>query len=216
MSHLQPTGFLAQPASGGGPGLLVLHPWWGLNDTVKAFCERLATEGFVAFAPDLYHGKVAATIEDAEILSSGLKSEQVKADLADAVAFLSDLTSTGGRGLGVIGFSLGAYYALGLSVDDPDPIRAVVVFYGTGQGDYQRSKAAYLGHFADTDDYEPASEVKRLERALVAAGRPVTFFTYKGTGHWFFEQDRSDAYDPEAARLAWERTVPFLRNALSY
>jgi carboxymethylenebutenolidase len=187
-----------------------------LNDTVKTFCERFATEGFVAFAPDLYHGKVAATIKDAETLSSSLKSEQVKSDLADSVAFLSDLTATGGRGLGVIGFSLGAYYALGLSADDPDPIRAVVVFYGTGEGDYKRSKAAYLGHFADTDDYEPASEVKSLERALVAAGRPVTFFTYKGTGHWFFEQDRSDAYDPEAARLAWERTVPFLRNALSY
>jgi len=183
---------------------------------MKALCERLATEGFVAFAPDLYHGKVAATIKDAEILSSSLKSEQVKADLAHAVAFLSDLTAKGVRGLGVIGFSLGASYALGLSVDDPDHIRAVVVFYGTRKGDYKRSKAAYLGHFADTDDYEPASDVNSLERALVTAGRPVTFFTYKGTGHWFFEQDRPDAYDQEAAQLAWERTVPFLRNALSY
>jgi carboxymethylenebutenolidase len=214
MPHEQPHGFLAVPTTGKGPGLLVLHAWWGLNETMKALCKRLAAEGFVTFAPDLYRGKIAATIEDAKILSRGLNDTQAKSDIADAVSFLSERTDLTGPGLGVIGFSLGVYFALGLSTEDPDRVRAVVVFYGTGPGDFNRSKAAYLGHFGETDEYEPAAEVKSLEDALRTAGRPVTFHTYAGTGHWFFEPDRSDAYNEGAARLAWERTVAFLRKEL--
>lgn len=214
MPHRQPPGFLAIPDMGKGPGLMVLHPWWGLNETMKALCGRLATEGFITLAPDLYRDKIAATIKDAEILSSKLNEAQAKSDIADAVTFLSERADPTGPGLGVIGFSLGAYYALGLSLEDPDRVRTVVVFYGTRSGDYRRSKATYLGHFAQTDDYEPASDVRSLEDSLRAAGRPVTFHTYAGTGHWFFEQDRSDAYNERAAKLAWERTVTFLREEL--
>jgi len=216
MPHPQPQGFLAIPAMGKGQGLLVLHPWWGLNETMKALCGRLATEGFITFAPDLYRGKIAATIKDAEILSSQLNEMQAKSDIADAVTYLSERADLVGPGLGVIGFSLGAYFALGLSLEDPDRVRAVVVFYGTRSADYSRSKAAYLGHFAQTDDYEPASNVSSLEDALRTAGRPVTFHTYVGTGHWFFEQDRSDAYNEAAAKLSWERTVAFLREELPF
>lgn len=216
MPHPQPQGFLTIPAIGKRRGLLVLHPWWGLNETMEALCRRLATEGFITFAPDLYRGKTATTIKEAEILSSQLNETQAKSDIADAVTYLSERADLIGPGLGVIGFSLGAYYALGLSLEDPDRVRAVVVFYGTRSADYGRSKAAYLGHFAQTDDYEPASDVSRLENALRTAGRPVTFHTYVGTGHWFFEQDRSDAYNELAAKLAWERTVAFLREELPF
>ena len=208
-------GFLATPATGKGPGLIVLHAWWGLNDTLKALCRRLATEGFLTFAPDLYRGKIAATIEDAKILSGELNETQAKSDIADAVSFLTERADLTGPPLGVIGFSLGAYLALGLSVEDPDRVRTVVIFYGTGGGDFKLSKASYLGHFAEHDDFEPATEVRSLEDALRTAGRPVTFHTYAGTGHWFFEQDRSDAYSEAAAKLAWERTVAFLRRELS-
>jgi carboxymethylenebutenolidase len=214
MPHSQPQGFLAIPALGKGPGLLLLHPWWGLNDAMKALCGRLATEGFVTFAPDLYHGKTAATIKDAEILSSELNETQAKSDIADAITFLSERADLPGPGIGLIGFSLGAYYALSLSLEDPDRVRTVVVFYGTRSGDYRRSKATYLGHFAQTDEYEPASNVRSLEDSLRAAGRPVTFHTYVGTGHWFFEQDRPDGFNEGAAKLAWERTVAFLRKEL--
>jgi carboxymethylenebutenolidase len=214
MSHRQPPGFLATAAPGKGPGLIVLHPWWGLNETIKAFCGRLAREGFITFAPDLYRGKLATTIKDAEILSSALDATQAKSDVADAVTFLSERADLAGPGLGVIGFSLGAYFALGISLEDPERMRAVVVFYGTRGGDYGRSKASYLGHFAETDAYESASDVRSMEDALRAAGRPVTLHTYAGTGHWFFEPDRSDAYHEGAARLAWERTVAFLKKEL--
>jgi len=215
MSQPHPQGYLALPGTGKGPGVLVLHPWWGLNDTMKALCGRLAAEGFIAFAPDLYHGKVATSIEDAENLRRQLNNKQAKADIADAVAYIEELVDANRPGLGVIGFSLGAYYALGLSLEAPKHLRAVVVFYGTRSGDYKASRAAYLGHYAETDEWVPASGIKRLERALRAAGRPETFHTYEGTGHWFFEQDRSGAYKEAAAHSAWERTLAFLRHELS-
>lgn len=213
MRHLEPEGFLAVPRTGEGRGVLVLHAWWGLNDTIKAFCVRLAGEGFVVFAPDLYHGQVVTRIEDAERLSNALDVQQARADIAAAVDLLAERATPGGRGLAVIGFSLGAYYALDLSVTDPERIRAAVVFYGTGPGDYGRSKADYLGHFAEADPFEPEENVAWLERALREAGRPVTFYRYPGTGHWFFEQDRTEAYHQAAAAMAWERTLTFLRDS---
>jgi carboxymethylenebutenolidase len=119
-----------------------------------------------------------------------------------------------GPTLGVVGFSLGAYFALGLARERPQQIGAVVLFYGTRPGDDTSARAAYLGHFAETDEFEPAASVEQLEQQLRQAHRPVTFYTYPATGHWFFEQDRPDAYNPAAAELAWQRTVAFLRSTL--
>ena len=215
MPHTQPDGYLAIPSTGKDGAVLVLHAWWGLNDTMKAFCTRLAESGLVAFAADLYHGKVADNIADAETLSDALfgNPNQAKADIAEATAFLNERAGQADRGLAVIGFSLGAYYALDLSVTDPEHIRSVVIFYGTRPGDYSSSRAAYLGHFAETDEFEPQSEVDKLEAALRRAGRPVSFYRYSGTGHWFFEPDRSQAFNQAAASLAWDRTLAFLRRS---
>jgi carboxymethylenebutenolidase len=219
MTQAQPRGFLALPSTGNGPGVLVLHAWWGLNDTIKAFCTRLAEAGFVAFAPDLYHGKVADTIAEAETLGSALDTNhlQARAEVAAASHFLHERAeqngATGRPGLAVIGFSLGAYYALDLSVAEPEQIQRVVLFYGTGPAEFSRAQAAYLGHFAVDDEYEPQANVDELEADLRQAGRPVTFYRYPGTGHWFFEPDRADAYDEAAANLAWERTLAFLQGS---
>jgi carboxymethylenebutenolidase len=215
MTHSQPQGFLAVPPTGKGPGVLVLHAWWGLNDTIKAFCTRLAEAGFVAFAPDLYHGKVADTIAEAETLGQALDANhrQAKAEIAEAAMFLNERVGQAGGGLAVIGFSLGAYYALDLAAADPEYIHSVVLFYGTGGGDFSNSRAAYLGHFAENDEFEPPANVDELEDSLRQAGRPVTFYSYPGTGHWFFEPDRSQAYNQAAASLAWERTLAFLKRS---
>jgi carboxymethylenebutenolidase len=197
---------------------LVLHAWWGLNETIKSVCNRLAGEGFVAFAPDLFHGKTAVTREEADALSSSMEADggkQVRADVAAAADYLAADARTRGSGLGVVGFSFGVDYALLLAADDPDRVRAVVIFYGTTPADHTRSKAAYLGHFAETDEFQPAARVEGLESALRAAGRPVTFHRYAGTGHWFFEPDRADAYRPDAAQLAWERTISFLLETMA-
>jgi carboxymethylenebutenolidase len=217
MIQTQPDGFLAIPSSGTGPGVLVLHAWWGLNDPMKAFCSRLANAGFTAFAPDLYHGKIANTIPDAEALGQGLDAnyKQAKAEIAEAAKFLSERAGKADAVLAVIGFSLGAYYALDLAASDPEHVKFVILFYGTGGGDFSTSKAAYLGHFAEDDEFEPPSNMDALEKVLREAGCPVTFHRYPGTGHWFFEPDRTLAYNKTAAELAWERTLAFLNLAFS-
>ena len=210
-------GYLALPEDSNGSGILVLHAWWGLNNTIKAFCTRLAESGFVAFAPDLYHGKVADIIADAEILGKALDANhlQAKAEIADATKFLKERVGQSDRGLAVIGFSLGAYYALDLAAADPEHIRSVVIFYGTGGGDFSNARAAYLGHFAENDEFEPLSNVDELEESLRRAGRTVIFYRYPGTRHWFFEPDRLQAYNQAAASLAWDRTLAFLKSSTS-
>jgi len=214
MTLTHPTGYLALPASGKGAPILVLHAWWGLNAAIKALCDRLAAQGFVAFAPDLYNGKIANTIPEAEVLRDELDGnpDQAFAAVAAAAAYLSAHPAATDPLLGVIGFSLGAYFALDLSVSDPERVRSVVVFYGTRPAeDYAQARAAYLGHFAQEDDFEPPEVVRDMEHSLRQAGRPVTFYTYPNTGHWFFEPDRADAYNPAAADLAWQRTLDFLK-----
>ena len=210
---LQPDGYLAMPASGHGDPVLVLHAWWGLNDTIKAFCSRLAQAGFVVFAPDLYHGNVGVTIAEAGALGHALEVNhlQAKSEVVTAARFLNERAgSPSGRGMAVIGFSLGAYYAADLALTDAEHTRSVVLFYGTGDGDVSISKAAYIGHFAEHDEYEPHAYAEAMEAALQRAGRAVTFYRYPGTGHWFFEPDRTHEYDSAAAELAWDRTLAFL------
>ncbi|MEO1446177.1 MAG: dienelactone hydrolase family protein [Cyanobacteria bacterium J06635_11] len=209
MSQTQPDGYLAIPSIGSSGAVLVLHAWWGLNDTMRTVCTRLADSGFAAFAPDLYHGPVTDSIAEAEALSDALDPKQAKADITEAILFLKKRADQ--TDLAVIGFSLGAYFALELSVTEPDLIQSVVVFYGTRPGDYSNSKAAYLGHFAEMDEFEPQSNIDELEVALRRAGGPVSFYCYGGTGHWFFELERSQAFNQAAASLAWDRTLAFLK-----
>ena len=215
MSLTQPDGYLATPSSGSGSPVLVLHAWWGLNTTIRNICDRLAIEGFLVFAPDLYHGKIADTISEAEALGSALDENylQAKDEIAEAVKYLCEKAGVTDRDVAIISFSLGSYYALDLAASDPTHIRSVVLFYGTGPVDHSTSRASYLGHFAENDPYEPRENVEELEKELRTAGRPVTIYTYEGTGHWFFEPDRAGAYNEEAAGLAWKRTLEFLRSS---
>ena len=155
--------YLAVPQSGTGPGVLVLHAWWGLNDFFREFCDRLANAGFVALAPDLYSGRVARTVEEAERLREGWDEAQVVPALVlSALDALSQHPAVSGKGLGVIGFSMGGYWALWLAAQKPDQVRAVTVFYSTGEGDFAQSNAAFQGHFAAQDPYEPEAGVKTL------------------------------------------------------
>ena len=137
-------------------------------------CERLAAEGFVAFAPDRQGGPTVATIEEAESLQRQ-REDRVRTEAAPgaSVEFLGTHEAVVGEGLGALGFSAGAAWALLLSVREPDLLRAVVSFYGTGlwlQTDYSGARAAYQGHYADVDEWEPVDEVRRTREALRAAG----------------------------------------------
>jgi carboxymethylenebutenolidase len=217
MTDSSTNGYLAVPPDGSGPGVLVLHAWWGLNEFFRGFCDRLAQEGFVVLAPDMYAGKVARTIDEAEKFKSQWDEElEVPPIILPAMDELSKRTAASGHGLGVVGFSMGAYWVLWSALEKPEWIRAVTLFYGTngGGGDFRQSKASFQGHFAEKDPYETESGIQELEMNLKGANRPTTFYTYPGAGHWFFEKDRPDAYQPQAAQLAWERTVAFLKNTL--
>ena len=214
------SGYLAVPEHGSGPGVVVLHAWWGLTEPFRQVCDRLAEAGFMALAPDLYHGKTTSAVEEAQALVEALNQDEqrVRSDITGAVQVLRQHIAThlaDGRGmLAFIGFSLGGAYALDMSVNMANEIAAVVTFYAAYPGlDYSRASAVYLLHFAEDDPFEPAESVVEMEQALQAAGKPVTFYTYPGTKHWFFEENRPE-YDAEAARLAWERTIEFLHQRL--
>jgi carboxymethylenebutenolidase len=209
------SGYLALPKGGTGPGVLVLHAWWGLNDFFKQVCERLAVAGFVAFAPDLYHGVVASTIDEAKQVQSTFHYQQHMEEVKGAAAFLRGQPAAQGSAIGAVGCSMGAAYALLLSTLLPDEVAAVVSFYGAyAEPDYSKARAAYLVHFAEHDEWEPDEDMEKLGPTLRAAGKEATVYRYPGTIHWFFEADRPDAYNPEAARVAWERTLAFFRQHL--
>jgi len=218
-------GYLATPDTAMGPGVVVLHAWWGLTEPFRQVCDRLAEAGFMALAPDLYRGKTTAAVEEAGMLASALNSEEerVRGDIRGAVKYLRQHGATSptspaadGHGkLAVVGFSLGGAHAFDTSVELAKEIAAVVTFYATYSGlDYRRAQAAYLCHFAENDPYEPAESVAEMEQALRMADKQAAFYTYPGTTHWFFEANRPDAYDATAAALAWERTVAFLNTQL--
>lgn len=207
-------GYLAVPEGGDVPGVLVLHAWWGLTQFFKQFCDRLAEKGFAVLAPDLYHGKASSTIPGAKRLRSKLRRAVVQKELNGAVDYLRTSVATNEGKIGVVGFSLGANLGLWLSELRSEDVAAVVAFYGTRNGNYKKTKAAFLGHFADHDEWEPLDNVRKMERKISSSGRKVTFHIYPETRHWFFEADRPSAYDPDAAEKAWRRTVSFLHNHL--
>lgn len=213
-------GYLALPEAGSGPGVLVLHAWWGLTDVFTAVCDRLAAAGFVALAPDLFgNGATAQTIAEAEQLVETVDGAAAEAIVISASQFLRQHPAVQGETLGTVGFSFGAAWALLLAtVFQPNDIGAVVLFYGNHGGlewdDFTQARAVFQGHFAEDDPYEDAETVRHTLAELHKAGRTATFHFYPGTGHWFFESNRPDAYNPDAAKLAWERTLAFLQEQL--
>jgi carboxymethylenebutenolidase len=204
-------GYLALPEQQHAPGVLVLHAWWGLNPVFKKFCDRLAAEGFVAFAPDLNRGKVAKTVDEAKQLMSELPFEGKQAVVAAAPGFLRGLSEVRKEAVSLIGFSMGASWSVDLASERPADIGKMVLFYGSGDADFKKIQAEILGHYAGDDEWEPINDVRAMEAAMHAAGLKVTFHIYPNTLHWFFEEDRPE-YDPQAARLAWTRTLEFLRS----
>ena len=207
--------YLTVPANKTGPGVLLLHAWWGLTPFFRDLADRLASEGFVVLAPDYYDGRTAATIDEAKKLRSLVDREATQAMLKHASRYLQEQLSSPASPIGVIGFSLGCSFALELARSQPTAVAAVVLFYGSGGGKFDKVHAAFLGHFAEHDVWgADVKKVRALEERLRAAGCEVTFHIYPQTGHWFFEQDRPEAYDPRAAQAAWERTVEFLKARL--
>jgi carboxymethylenebutenolidase len=205
--------YVAGDVRPGAPGVVVFHPWWGLNDDLVAYADRLAAAGFAVVAPDMFDGEVATTIEEADRLSSGANQDALEAIALAAVDGLADRLGPDAP-LAVLGFSFGAAWATWVPTER-DRIRATGVYYGTWVGPVlAKATTPVLGHFAEDDPYEDAETVAAYEQGLRDAGREVVIHRYPGTGHWFAEPSR-DAYQAEAAELAFERTLPFLRSHLA-
>ena len=204
--------YAAGDAGPGIPGVVVFHAWWGLNDDILAYVDRLATAGFAVVAPDLFGGQMASTIEDADRLSGAVNEAAVDAMALAAVDRLVDRLDPTAK-VAALGFSFGAHWAM-WSPAERDRLVASVLYYGsTGGPILTRTSVPVLGHFAETDPYETNEGVAEFEETLRSAGRDVVIHRYPGTGHWFAEPSR-DAYRAAAADLAFERTVAFLHRHL--
>ena len=207
------TGYLALPEGREGPGVLVLHAWWGLTDHVRDVCDQLAAEGFVALAPDLFDGRVATEIDEAQQGLAEVAPDVLAHLTRSSLHTLRTLPHTPDGAVGVVGFSMGASMALWLAARVPHAVAATAVFYGDQEIDMVTATSAFLGHFAEHDDYVDDDTLTLLEAELHLDDLEVEFHRYPGTRHWFAEPDRPE-HDPEAAALAWQRTVHFLHEKL--
>jgi carboxymethylenebutenolidase len=202
----------AGDAKPGSPGVVVLHPWWGLNDDVVAYADQLGEAGFTVVAPDMFGGQVATTVEDAERLAEAADEAAINAIVLATVDRLAKRLGPTSK-LAALGFSFGAHWAM-WSPAERDGVVATVLYYGTTGGPVLTAASVpVLAHFAEDDPYEPEEGVAAFEESLRSAGRDVVLHRYPGVGHWFAEPSR-DAYRREAAELAFERTIDFLRKNL--
>jgi len=211
----QTKGFFCLPELDRAPGVLLFHAWWGLNDFFKGTALRMSQEGFVVLAPDYFQGHVASTIEEAKALRTQMDRTQTYQLAKQALEYLTEQESVFPKQVGVMGFSLGCGPALELARSQPDIVKAVILFYGTGGGKFDSARADFLGHFAEDDQWGThAEKVESLQKRLAKSGGEVIFHTYPHTQHWFFESDQPHAYNQEAAEEAWKRTIEFFKAKL--
>ncbi|HET9479881.1 MAG TPA: dienelactone hydrolase family protein [Pyrinomonadaceae bacterium] len=210
-------GYLALPKQGSGPGVLVIQEWWGLVDHIKDVCERFAEEGFVALAPDLYHGKATRSPDEAGKLMMALRIDDAEKDLSGAVRYLLDHDATIGDKAGVVGFCMGGALSLYTATKNAD-VGACVVFYGghpNVKPDLPNLQAPVLGLYAERDGFVTPESVHKLEKQLKALGKQIDTIIYPQTDHAFFNDTRPEVYNANAAADAWQRTIEFLRKHLS-
>ncbi len=203
--------YFSFPKNKKGPGILVLHAWWGLNEFIQQFCDRLAKEGYFVMAPDYYNGEIATTIDGADKLAGALEDKKAHTLLSKAIDYLVEHKNCTGNKITIIGISLGSSQASWLANNNPNKISKIVGYYGTGPNEFDKTKATFLYHFAEDDPYEGKELVTVYLDSLKKAGVKYTEYTYPNTHHWFIESDRKEYYKEEASKLAWKRTLEFLK-----
>ena len=210
-------GYLATPASGRGPGVIVIQEWWGLVDHVKDVADRFAGEGFAALAPDMYHGETAASPDDAGKLMMALDVGRTERDLRGAVDYLLARGEVAGDRVGAVGFCMGGQLALFAACANPK-VGACVDFYGIHPAvtpDLANLQAPVLGFFAEKDAFVTPEAARRLEADLQAAGKEVEITIFDGADHAFFNDTRAETYHARYAAECWTRMLAFYRRHLA-
>lgn len=212
-------GYLSVPDAGSGPGLVVIQEWWGLVDHIRDVCDRFAGEGFVALAPDLYHGETTTEPDEAGKLMMALNLDQAVADMSGAIAYLQAHEATTSSTLGVTGFCMGGGLALVLAAERPAAFSICVPWYGLipwehAQPDWSNVQAKVRGNFAEQDGFFGPDKAKGLEKDLKEAGVDADIEIFPGVDHAFFNDTRPEVHDPEQSARAWERTLTALHDEL--
>ncbi|GMW00944.1 MAG: putative carboxymethylenebutenolidase [Candidatus Hydrogenedentota bacterium] len=210
-------GYLALPKAGEGPGVIVLQEWWGLVDHIKDVADRFAREGFVALAPDLYHGKTTKSPDDAGKLMMALNISETEKDLRGAIAYLTGHKAVTAGSIGTVGFCMGGQLSLFAACANP-AVSACVVYYGIHPNvhpDIPNLNAPVLGFFAENDGFVTPEVVRNLEQRLQNARKQVEFHIYDGANHAFFNDTRPEVYNESYAADSWQRMIAFFRNHLN-
>ncbi len=215
------SGYLVTPPAGTGPGILVIQEWWGLDSGIKEMADRLGAAGFVALAPDLYHGELAAhdEMDKAGQLMQSLPPDRASRDMSGAVDYLSGHPAVTSQGIGVVGFCMGGMLAFLIAANRPDKVTAVVPFYGFPQGEAEPEWSALTatvnGHMAEHDSFFPPDAARALETKLRAMGKNVTLTVHPGTGHAFMAPHNAlGTLNAELAAQIWPQVVSFLHDTL--
>ena len=205
--------FLVDPPGGRqGPGLLVLHSWWGLNPWVRDFCRRLAGQGYTVLAPDMFDGVQPVTEAEGKAVLADQDPDALSGLVMSSAHTLRAASIDAARPIGIVGFSMGASLGMWLSARLTQDIGAVVVFYGAQSIDFDEATAVYQGHFAEHDHMVSEDDRVVTESFIRLGGRETEFHVYPGAKHWFFEE--GDNFDTAAADLAWDRMVEFLERTI--
>ena len=209
-------GYLAEP-EGEGPGLIVLHEWWGLDDSMRRMADRFAEEGFVALVPDLFHGDTTEQPDEAQQQLMALNMDEAVKEMSGAVEYLLQHPKCNGQ-VGSVGFCAGGGLSVWAAAANPKIGAAVTYYYVMphGKPDFSKIRGPVLGHFGTEDDFVSVDDAKALEAELQEAGVEVAFEFYEGGGHAFAnDHDRLGTYDEGHTKKAWSKTVDFLRRHLS-
>ena len=206
-------GYLATPESGSGPGLVVIQEWWGLNDHIKDVADRFAAEGFVALAPDLYHGKVTEEPDEAGKEMMALNLGQAAKDLSGAIDLVREYS--GADKVGVTGFCMGGGLTLTLAAQRPDAVSVAVPFYGVipwenAQPEWSAVDAKIVAHIAENDGFFGPEAAAALDQTLSGLGKDAVFHIYEGAEHAFFNDTRPEVYHADHSSTAWQRTLDAL------
>jgi carboxymethylenebutenolidase len=215
------SGYLVKPPSGSGPGVLVIQEWWGLDASLKQTTDQIAAAGFVALAPDLYHGELAGHTEmdKAGKLMQSLPPDRAARDMSGAVDYLANHKAVTSKGIGVVGFCMGGMLSFLIAANRGDKVKALVPFYGFPQGatepDWSKLHAKVRGHMAEHDNFFKPEAARALEVKLRSMGKDVMLTVHPGSGHAFMGPHNAlGTLNKDLAARIWPEVFKFLKDTL--